>query len=568
MALVLVGASNAVNLTDGLDGLAIGLMLIAAGAMTVLAYLEGNADFARYLELSRPRDASELAIFSAAMTGASLGFLWFNAHPAEVFMGDVGSLALGGGLGTVAVLLKQELLLPFIAGVYVLEAFVGHPAGRQFQAAGEANFQNGPLAPPLRTIGMGRIQGDHPLLDRRAAAGVVRADDVETEMKVEGARAVVVGMARSGVAAVELLMEQGARVTAVDQSAVANPKLVELGVSVQPQEAAAFEGADLVVLSPGVPADLEVLQPVRGRGIPVIGDLELASWFLKGEIIGITGSNGKTTTTAMTGHILQASGIPVQVGGNIGTPPASMVRTSRAGQWNVLELSSFQLETISTFRAHIGAASKCYARSSGSPLYVREVRGREGSPVRKPAFGRFRGAECGRSRDARVRGTHRREIHVLQLDEQGRARCMARSRIKLLLDDEPLMAAAEVPLRGVHNLENTMAAAIIARLAGATHEQIRAAVMSFPGVEHRLEFVRDLDGVAWYNDSKATNVDATLKALAAFPGGLWVILGGKDKNSDYRPLAAAMKEKTRGVLLIGAAADKIENHLHGRKYPR
>ena len=108
-----------------------------------------------------------------------------------------------------------------------------------------------------------------------------------------------------------------------------------------------------------------------------------------------------------------------------------------------------------------------------------------------------------------------------------------------------------------------MAAAIMARLAGATHEQIRAAVMSFPGVEHRLEFVRDLDGVAWYNDSKATNVDATLKALAAFPGGLWVILGGKDKNSDYRPLIAAMKEKARGVLLIGAAADKIENHLHG-----
>ena len=126
------------------------------------------------------------------------------------------------------------------------------------------------------------------------------------------------------------------------------------------------------------------------------------------------------------------------------------------------------------------------------------------------------------------------------------------------------MATAEVPLRGVHNLENTMAAAIMARLAGATHEQIRAAVMSFPGVEHRLEFVRELDGVAWYNDSKATNVDATLKALAAFPGGLWVILGGKDKNSDYRPLAAAMKEKTREALLIGAAADKIRDHLTRR----
>jgi len=153
VALVLVGASNAVNLTDGLDGLAIGLMLIAAGAMTVLAYLEGNADFARYLELSRPRDASELAIFSAAMTGASLGFLWFNAHPAEVFMGDVGSLALGGGLGTVAVLLKQELLLPFIAGVYVLEALSVILQVGSFKLRGKRIFKMAPLHHHFEQLG-------------------------------------------------------------------------------------------------------------------------------------------------------------------------------------------------------------------------------------------------------------------------------------------------------------------------------------------------------------------------------------------------------------------------------
>jgi phospho-N-acetylmuramoyl-pentapeptide-transferase len=122
LVLVLVGSSDAVNLTDGLDGLAIGLMIIAAGAMTILSFLSGNADFARYLELARTPGASELTIYCGAMTGASLGFLWYNAHPAEIFMGDVGSLAMGGGLGTVAVLLKQELLLPFIGGVYVLEA--------------------------------------------------------------------------------------------------------------------------------------------------------------------------------------------------------------------------------------------------------------------------------------------------------------------------------------------------------------------------------------------------------------------------------------------------------------
>jgi UDP-N-acetylmuramoylalanine--D-glutamate ligase len=369
-------------------------------------------------------------------------------------------------------------------------------------------------------------------------------------------------MARSGVAAVELLMEKGARVTAVDQSAVANPKLVELGVSVRRQDPSAFEGADLVVLSPGVPADLDVLQAVRAKGIPVVGDLELASWFLKGEIIGITGSNGKTTTTAMTGHILKASGIPVQVGGNIGTPPASMVRTSRSGQWNVLELSSFQLETISRFRAHIGAALNV------TPDHL----------DRHYTFEKYAAAKARLFENQRVE-----DFAVLNADDpvtrgyadrpNGQSMFFSSTqtvvpgawldRNQIVLNDKALMATAEVPLRGVHNLENTMAAAIIARLAGATHEQIRAAVMSFPGVEHRLEFVRDLDGVAWYNDSKATNVDATLKALAAFEGGLWVILGGKDKNSDYRPLAAAMKEKTRGVLLIGAAADKIENHIHG-----
>jgi phospho-N-acetylmuramoyl-pentapeptide-transferase len=153
VAMVLVGASNAVNLTDGLDGLAIGLMLIAAGAMTVLAYLEGNAEFARYLELSRPRDAAELAIFSAAMTGSSLGFLWYNAHPAEVFMGDVGSLALGGGLGTVAVLLKQELLLPFIGGVYVLEALSVILQVGSFKLRGKRIFKMAPLHHHFEQLG-------------------------------------------------------------------------------------------------------------------------------------------------------------------------------------------------------------------------------------------------------------------------------------------------------------------------------------------------------------------------------------------------------------------------------
>jgi len=376
-------------------------------------------------------------------------------------------------------------------------------------------------------------------------------------MKLEGAKVVVVGMARSGVAAVTLLREKGATVRAVDQKPVAID-----GIQVEPQSEAAFADADVIVLSPGVPADLPELHGSRERGVKIIGDLELAGWFLKGQIIGITGSNGKTTTTALTGHILKESGIAAQVGGNIGTPPASMVGSSRDDQLNVLELSSFQLETTESFRAHIGAALNVtpdhldrhytlenYAEAKGR-LFANQQENDDAVLNHDDAITRAY-ASLTKGQVVWFSSTHI-VSRGAQLDGS-----------RILLDTEPLMDASEVPLRGVHNLENTMAAAAIAFLAGATHAQIRAAVMTFPGVEHRLEFVRERNGVAWYNDSKATNVDAALKAIAAFPGGLWIILGGKDKNSDYTPLAAPLKEKSHAALLIGAAAEKIRAQLGG-----
>ena len=321
------------------------------------------------------------------------------------------------------------------------------------------------------------------------------------------------------------------------------------------------------MLSPGVPADLPIVEEQRRKGVKVVGDLELASWFLRGEIIGITGSNGKTTTTtALTGHILKASGIPVQVGGNIGTPPAAMVSTSNAAQWNVLELSSFQLETTETFRAHIGAAlnvtpdhldrhytleryaaakARLFANQRASDFAVLNF---DDDTCRKVLFFAGNGSPIWFS------ATRGSLAHVFLKEGE------------IFLDQEPLMPTAEVPLRGLHNLENTMAAAVMAYLAGTTQEQIREAVMTFPGVEHRLEFVRELGGVAWYNDSKATNVDATLKGIAAFDAGVWVILGGKDKNSDYAATLArgsffCARKKARGILLIGAAAEKIKAQL-------
>lgn len=374
-------------------------------------------------------------------------------------------------------------------------------------------------------------------------------------MKLDGAKVVVVGMARSGVAAVELLRQKGAVVRAVDQQ----PSPIQ-GIDVEPQTAEAFEGADLIVLSPGVPADIAELRGARARGVKIVGDLELASWFLEGQIIGITGSNGKTTTTALTGHILTASSIAAQVGGNIGTPPAQMVASSRPDQWNVLELSSFQLETAETFRAHIGAALNVTPdhldRHYTMENYA-EAKARLFMNQREGDFAVLNHDDAiTRGYAVRTKGT---AVWFSSTHEVSPGAYLDRGRV--LLDGEPLMEAAEAPIRGVHNLENIMAAAAMAKLAGASSSQIRAAVMTFGGVEHRLEFVRERNGVAWYNDSKATNVDATLKALAAFPGGLWIILGGKDKNSDYRPLAAPLQEKAHAALLIGAAAEKIRAQL-------
>src|SRR5579883_401451 len=205
---------------------------------------------------------------------------------------------------------------------------------------------------------------------------------------------------------------------------------------------------------------------------------------------------------------------------------------------------------------------ECDAGPSRPPLHLRKLRRREGPLVRQSARERFFGPECRRCDLPPIRHARGgRPVWFSSAQTVSPGAFLDNGSI--ILDGEKLMAASEVPLRGVHNLENTMAAAAIARLAGASHEQIRAAVMTFPGVEHRIEFVRELNGVSYYNDSKATNVDATLKAVHAFDGGLWIILGGKDKNSDYTILREPLRAKAKAALLIGAAAPKIEEQLRG-----
>lgn len=389
---------------------------------------------------------------------------------------------------------------------------------------------------------------------------------------LEGKRLLVVGLARTGIVVSLLCAAYGARVTATDEkpeSALPEvaAKLRAAGVALElgAHNPETFVNQDLIIVSPGVPAKMPPLQLARNRGIPVWSEIELAWRLMRGKLVAITGSNGKTTTTALVGHILQSAKIPVLIGGNIGTPLLAKVEASSDSTVTVAEVSSFQLETIEAFRPDVGVFLNL------TPDHI----DRHGS-FEEYARAKQRLFENMLDRDAAVLNADDPEVarrgpahgQVFWFSRQKRLAAGTFVRGEQILfrregSEEVLMRRADIPLRGEHNLENVLAASTAAILAGAPVGAIGAAVHTFPGVEHRLEYVAEIRGVAFYNDSKATNVDATLKAIEAFPGSLFVILGGKDKGSPYAPLREPLRGKAKRVLLIGAAADKIGEELDG-----
>jgi UDP-N-acetylmuramoylalanine--D-glutamate ligase len=284
--------------------------------------------------------------------------------------------------------------------------------------------------------------------------------------------------------------------------------------------------------------DVPQLSQARQLGIPIIGEIELASRFLKGHIVAITGSNGKTTTTALTGEVLAKGGKRALVGGNIGTPAISLVEESTDDTYVVLEVSSFQLETIEKFRPKIAVLLNITPdhldRHTSFQAYV----------------------------DAKARIFENQtadDFSVLNADEGQCVEIMFRSGGP----DQEIMPVSLVPLKGVHNLENVLAAVCVGMLAQVPAQRIRTAVEEFKAVEHRLEYVATVRGVEFYNDSKATNVDATIKALESFPANIHLILGGKDKGSDYSVLNQLLRQRTKCVYTIGTAAQKIESQISG-----
>ncbi len=372
----------------------------------------------------------------------------------------------------------------------------------------------------------------------------------------------MVGTKRSGLAAAALLSKHGASVRAMDAqppSPEEQASFSAIGVGIVPQRPE-FLQVDLVVLSPGVPYDLPMLVEARENGLQVIGEVQLASWYLRGPVIGITGSNGKTTITALTGHLLKECGIPCQVGGNIGNAVTSMIDSSSDHTWNVLELSSFQLEAIDHFRARIAACSNVTPDHLDRHHTFENYASAKRRLFETQQFGdaavlNYDDLTC-REFAERTKAT----VHWFS-SSQRLPEGLWMMRDQIFYNDEPFMKRSQINLLGLHNVENVMAAVLITHLAGANWDAIPSAVSSFPGVEHRIEFVREMNGVKYYNDSKATNVDATLKAVDAFQGRLWIILGGKDKGSSYEPLKPALQTKAKAGLLIGTAAPLIKSAL-------
>lgn len=393
-------------------------------------------------------------------------------------------------------------------------------------------------------------------------------------MELADKRVLVVGLGKSGLAAARFLKERGAKVTVSDArpaTLIAElPGLVAEGIAVEAGSHGllTFRRQDLIVVSPGVPMSTPELKQVRAFGMPVIGELELGWRYLQGEVVAITGSNGKTTTTTLMGEIFKADGRPTLIGGNIGRPVTAMVAESAAATWSVLEVSSFQLETVVEFRPRVALVLNI------TPDHL----DRHGSFAAYAAL-KTRITERQTAEDFLVLNAEDKETQLVAAHTKAQIYWFSpRRQVKQGAfvhgesiffkaregaQPEAVMPVAEIALAGAHNVENVLAAVCAARLVGVSSAVIRAAVADFKAVEHRLEFVRELDGVRYFNDSKATNVDAAVKAVESFAGGIYLILGGKDKDSDYSVMNGLLRERVKTVISIGSAAEKIERQLAG-----
>ena len=403
---------------------------------------------------------------------------------------------------------------------------------------------------------------------------------------VPGARATVVGGARSGLAAAGLLARKGADTFLTDNNSASEEATRQLDAANVSYE---FGGhtdraldADMLVVSPGVPTTAPLVQSALGQSLPVVSEIELASWFCPGPIVAVTGSNGKTTTTTLLDHVFSTANRAHVTAGNIGLAFSDVVDTMDAETVAILEVSSFQLDHIDTFRprvavelnvtpdhldrydgsveAYAAAKFRLFENQRAGDVLVYNA---DDSCVREAAeAASSQGVSLlpiSIERPLEVGGFVRDGQLVLSLPSAPSSEISS-----LSVTHDNLMPSSDLALRGRHNLYNSLASAVVARAMEIRSDVVRESMTSFEGVPHRLETVRTVGGVTFVNDSKATNVNAVWYALESFAdrdGRVVLIAGGKDKGNDYGPLKRLVEETVSGIVAIGEGADKVESEL-------
>jgi len=398
-------------------------------------------------------------------------------------------------------------------------------------------------------------------------------------MQLANKSILVIGLGKTGVAVARFLQNRGATVVATDMAAESElgsqvAELRKLGIRMELGRHAAetFTKADLIVISPGVPHTLEALTRAQAQGIPVIGEIELASNFIREPIVAVTGTNGKTTTTELLGQMLVSSSLRVFVGGNIGTPLIDYVDRAEKADVIVAEISSFQLDTVATFRPKVGVLLNITEdhldRYPNFKAYA-ESKIRLFSNQRTDDLAILNGA------DALIRGytpeIRSRKLYFSKHAKNEAGATIDGDRIVFHMDDRwrsdpkfqipQTLNLSNFRLKGRHNLENACAASLAALAADGRQQGIQAALDQFHGLAHRLEWVGTIDGVAYFNDSKATNVDAVVRALEWFRQPVVLIMGGLDKGSNFSTLREAIRPYTKKLIVMGAAANRIKSAL-------
>ena len=577
--LTLAGFSNAVNLTDGLDGLAAGASAIVLVALAGIAFIIGRN--------TMDPGITDLMVIAGCVGGAALGFLWYNTFPADVFMGDTGSLGLGGAVAGMAVMTRHRAGAPHHRRPVRDRGRLRGRPGHLVQAVQAARAAHGAVTPPLRAQGLVRDQDHRALLDRGRHLRGRRVRGVLRDLLREGrwssptcaaspcsACAGAAGRRRCSPAVSCRRRGSSPSTRAPRRTTTPSQVLEAAGVEVLTGPAAVLpEDAGLLVKSPGVPDSSAAVQEALRRGVPLWSEVEFACRFLPNPVVGITGTNGKTTTTELTGAILRGARLPVAVGGNIGHALAAMpgeIAGGRDGRRRALELPA------RAHRALPAGRGRAPQPDGGPPRPARHLprlRGRQAARVRAPdrrttwrcsaptTRASSRSGRPGGSTGAARRGWFSAVEDVLH--GPGGEELVAGVEddvlwVRIRGELRRLCRRDELALRGDHNVLNSLAAAAAACAAGAPVGAAADTLRTFGGVPHRLQVGDVVGGVTYVNDSKATNVDATLKALTAYSGGVHLILGGYDKGSAFDELAAATEGRVREVLLIGATAPALE----------